>query len=38
VVLRQIPAPAEIAGIALVVLALLLSAGDSANTQPETPP
>lgn len=38
VVLRQIPAPAEIAGIALVVLALLLSAGDSANTPPETPP
>jgi inner membrane transporter RhtA len=38
VVLRQIPAPAEIAGIALVVLALLLSAGDSADTQPETPP
>jgi inner membrane transporter RhtA len=38
VVLRQIPAAAEIAGIALVVLALLMSAGDSANTQPETPP
>jgi inner membrane transporter RhtA len=38
VVLRQIPTLAETAGIALVVVALLLSARESANTQPETPP
>ena len=38
VVLRQVPTIVEIAGIALVVVALLLSARESTDAQPETPP
>ncbi len=37
-VLRQIPTLPEITGIALVVVALLLSARESPEAQPETPP
>jgi inner membrane transporter RhtA len=37
-VLRQIPTILEILGIALVVVALLLSARGSTDAQPETPP
>jgi inner membrane transporter RhtA len=37
-VLRQIPTILEILGIALVVVALLLSARGSTAEQPETPP
>lgn len=38
VVLRQIPTLLEVTGIALVVVALLLSARESPDSQPETPP
>lgn len=38
VVLGQIPTLPEITGIGLVVIALLLSARESADSQPETPP
>jgi inner membrane transporter RhtA len=38
VVLRQIPTIAELVGIALVVIALLLSARDALDAPPETPP
>ena len=38
VVLRQIPTPLEVTGIALVVIALLLSARESPETRAETPP
>jgi len=38
VVLRQVPTPPEIAGIALVVVALLLGARESPQTQTQTPP
>jgi inner membrane transporter RhtA len=38
VVLRQVPASPEIAGIALVVVALLLGARESPQTQTQTPP
>ena len=38
VVLGQVPTPLEVTGIGLVVLALLLSARESAGTRAETPP
>ena len=37
-VLRQVPTPPEMAGIALVVVALLLGARESPETRAETPP
>ena len=38
VVLRQIPTPLEVAGIALVIVALLLSARESEEARAEAPP
>ncbi|RDH74075.1 EamA family transporter [Mycolicibacterium moriokaense] len=38
VVLRQIPTALEVVGIALVVIALVLSAREAPDAQPETPP
>ena len=37
-VLRQIPTVPEVAGVALVVIALLLGARESSQTRVETPP